>query len=239
MRSILLSVPLVFVMGVVLNAQSPSWLGVSIDDGSDSGVRVDEVEADSPAAQAGLEAGDLILEFDGMRVVGVRQFTRVVRETPAGRTVTVRILRGEEERTLQLTTEAQPSFRDLRVAIPENFPDLRDLSERVRRSIPDIRMSMSVARAGVQVDGMTSELREFFGVDPDTGILVVSVDPDSPAETAGLLVGDVIISIDGEEIDSPSDFSRPGFRNRDSVALTVMRDRSEVELTLDPVDSDN
>ena len=235
MRSTLLSIPLMFVVTVVANAQS-SWLGLSVNDGSDSGVRVVEVEAGSPGADAGLEAGDLILEFDGMRVVGARQFTRVVRETPVGRLVTVRILRGSNEHTLRLTTRAQSGFRGFPDFVPGT---LGDLAGRVRRAFPDIQISMSVSNMGIQIDGMTSELREFFGVDPEIGVLVVSVEPESGASSAGVRVGDVIITVDGRDIASPSDFGRRAFRNRDSVALTLVRDRSELEVTLDLTPSDN
>ena len=67
MRRILLVVPLILVVGVVAGAQSPSWLGLSISDGADTGVRVEDVVNDSPAAEGGMEVGDLIVEFDGRR----------------------------------------------------------------------------------------------------------------------------------------------------------------------------
>ena len=84
-----------------------------------------------------------------------------------------------------------------------------------------------------------SELREFFGVDPKIGVLIVSVKPESPASAAGVRVGDVIIIMDGEDVASPTDFGRRAFGTRDSVALTVVRDRSEVAVTLDLTPSDN
>ena len=74
-----------------------SRLGVSIRDVEESdsktakaagaGVIVEEVATDSPAEKAGIRKGDVIVEFDGERVRSVRQLTRLVQETPAGRTV--------------------------------------------------------------------------------------------------------------------------------------------------------
>ena len=75
---------------------SGSQIGVSIRDVEDDdakaaklpapgGVVIEEVSEDSPAARAGMKKGDIVVEFDGERVRGVRQFTRLVQET-TGRT---------------------------------------------------------------------------------------------------------------------------------------------------------
>ena len=77
-----------------------SQLGVMVSDldpstspGAGAGVEVDEVTSDSAAEKAGLKAGDVVVEFDGERVRSARQFTRLVQETPDGRTVKIAILR--------------------------------------------------------------------------------------------------------------------------------------------------
>ena len=52
-----------------------------------AGVVIEDVEAESPAQKAGFKAGDIVVEFDGERVRSTRQFTRLVQETAAGRSV--------------------------------------------------------------------------------------------------------------------------------------------------------
>src|SRR5262245_25591788 len=56
---------------------------------SRTGVLIESVETGGPAEKAGMKAGDAITEFDGERVRSVRQFSRLVQETPSGRTVAV------------------------------------------------------------------------------------------------------------------------------------------------------
>src|SRR5262249_43541349 len=71
----------------VAAAQGAGWIGVTIDDQPDRGVIVRQVAADSPAAKAGVKTGDVLLEFNKQDITGVLQFTRLVHETPSGRTV--------------------------------------------------------------------------------------------------------------------------------------------------------
>ena len=60
-------------------------------------------------------------------------------------------------------------------------------------------------RIGVQVQSMTPELREFFSVDPEWGVLVSRVDPDSPAAKSGVLAGDVIVAVGDKPVAGPRD----------------------------------
>ena len=69
-----------------------------------AGVLIEEVSEDSPAATAGLKKGDVVVEFDGERVRSVRQFTRLVSETPAGRQVPASVLRDGQRVAVNLTT---------------------------------------------------------------------------------------------------------------------------------------
>ena len=75
-----------------------SQVGVSVrdvgtDDKAQNGVVVEEVATESPAEKAGIKKGDVITEFDGERVRSVRQFTRLVQETPAGRKAQTVVMR--------------------------------------------------------------------------------------------------------------------------------------------------
>ena len=67
-------------------AQESGWIGVSIEDQKDRGAIIRRVEPNSPADKAGLKEGDVIIEFNRQEVMGVQQLTRLVRETPVGRT---------------------------------------------------------------------------------------------------------------------------------------------------------
>src|SRR5690349_3920589 len=84
-----------------------SQLGVMVSDvdAKSSGVRIDEVNADSPAEKAGIKAGDVIVEFDGEKVRSARQFTRLVQETPEGRSVSIGLLRDGKKQTVNATPE--------------------------------------------------------------------------------------------------------------------------------------
>ena len=92
-------------MAIPAFAQDSGWIGVSIAEQSDRGVLVRSVEANSPAERAGLKANDVILQFNKQDVVGVMQLTRLVNETPVGRTVDVVIRRDSREQTLKVTSE--------------------------------------------------------------------------------------------------------------------------------------
>src|SRR6185295_20347464 len=78
-------------------------IGVRIADEMSTGVVIEEVEPESPAEKAGLKRADVIVEFDGERVRGTRQFGRLVQETPPGRTVKATIMRDGQKKEVQIT----------------------------------------------------------------------------------------------------------------------------------------
>src|SRR4029453_4870210 len=85
-------------------------LGVMVSDvdpkAASGGVKIDEVNENSPAEKAGIKAGDIVGDYDGERVRSARQFTRLVQETPEGRSVTIGIMRDGKKQTLNATPEA-------------------------------------------------------------------------------------------------------------------------------------
>src|SRR5262249_5139923 len=155
------------------------WIGVSIEDQQDRGAVVRRVEPNSPADKAGLREGDVILEFNKEAVVGVQQLTRLGRETPVGRTVDVKVRRDNREEILKVTTERQSGFAFPQGQFRFTTPDLRVFTDRIVRDLPKIQMSTVFVQSGIRVEDLTDQLRDFFGVFSNNGVLVASVDSGS------------------------------------------------------------
>ena len=90
---------------------------------------------------------------------------------------------------------------------------------------------MSISQYGIRV----AQLREFFGVKADEGVLVASVAADSAAARAGLKAGEVITAVDGKRVSTPQDFIRQMRSAGPSVTLTIIRDKQEREMKLEGV----
>jgi serine protease Do len=200
-----------------------------------AGVVVEEVRRDSPAARAGLRAGDLIVEFDGERVRSARQFARLVQETPPGRTVKGIAVRGGQKVAFEVTPEAGSGpailgYRGYGEALAERLGQLR--ADLARSGVGDfeIEVRMRPGRLGVSVVGLTAQLAAYFGV--KDGVLVTSVEADSPAARAGVKAGDVITALDGTPIRDADDLRRRVARLESGAefALAVVRDRKELVL---------
>src|SRR3990167_705785 len=96
-------------LGVQVSDVDPSTsLGAGAN--GDAGVKVDEVNDDSPADKAGLKAGDVVVEFDGERVRSARHFGRLVAETPPGRSTRAVVVRDGARVTLEVAPEAPRPF---------------------------------------------------------------------------------------------------------------------------------
>ena len=214
-----------------------------------SGVVVDEVTEDGPAAKAGIRKGDVIVEFDGERVRGVRQFQRMVQETPAGRSVQAALLRDGQRTTVTLSPRERDGltiFRDgthlwgdnLSRILPAPMPPRPPATPRPpttpRPSAPpDFESFVWMAGGstiGVVTSDLSDQLGEYFGT--KAGVLVTTVNPDSPADKAGVKAGDVITSFNGNEVDSPSELRRRIQRLDEGAEFTlnVMRDKKALTL---------
>ncbi len=229
-----------------------SYLGVRVRDVEDDagsiaaeeGAVVTEVIDSTPAAAAGIEAGDVIVEFDGERIRGARQLTRVVRETPAGRSVAAIVFRDGARVGVNVTPgeRPRPDWRAnlRRIEIPE--PDEDEARAFVWRGdsallegLPDIvdgaMMSLAGrARLGIRAESVDGQLAEYFGV--SAGVLVRHVQEDTVAAAAGLRAGDVITAIDGEAVEEFRALRRrvsaldPGM----SFHIAIVRDGAEMSL---------
>lgn len=119
----------------------------------------------------------------------------------------------------------------------EEFADM-DGMERMELDGPQTFLrhhgNMGGGFIGVRPIEMTPELRQHFGAPKDAGILVGSVEPDGPAAKAGLKVGDIVTSVDGDRIDSVLELVRTVRHKKDGekVTVEVLRDRAAKSLTI-------
>jgi serine protease Do len=211
-----------------------------------AGVVVTEVRSDSPAAEAGVKAGDVIVNFDGERIRSASHFARLVRETPEGRGVDMTVMRAGAEVALEVAPEAASGLRAFNLEPLEELEHL-DLSE-FRRGLRDFELEMPQrmiltapdrnfyrvivgghARLGVGVQDLSGQLAEYFGV--SEGVLVTSVDDDTPAQAAGLRAGDVITGIDGRTVENSNELRRRLNDASGEVTIAITRDRQEMTLT--------
>ena len=196
------------------------WLGVTIQNVSQAladsfgldrpeGALVAQVSSGSPAAKGGIESGDIILSFDGKPVPVSNSLPPLVGAVAPGESVKVELLRGGERRTLDITIE--PLDNGDQVAALQGG-DARDESSRL----------------GIVVAEVPADAREKLGI--ENGVVVSELDPEGPAAEAGVMVGDVIVSLNREKVesvygleklvkDAPSGKAMPILVQRDSAPM--------------------
>ena len=217
-----------------------SSIGVTVRDqtGDASGVVIDSVREGTPATRAGLQKGDIVVEFDGERTRSAQQFTRLVRETAPGRSVKMTITRDGSRRTIDITPETRDS------ATMQQFPQI---AGDVFRTLPrdfDFRFDPQGAwgesffgtprRLGVSIMPLSDQLATYFGV--KEGVLVSEVASGTPGASAGIQAGDVITAVNGRSVMSSADLVRE-VREADAgstIELRLTRNHKEqtVKVTL-------
>ena len=245
MRRTLVAIAML-VTAIPVLAQDAGWIGISIEDQKDRGAVVRSVEPNSPAEKAGLKSGDVILEYNHEQVIGVQQLTRLVRETPTGRTVDVKVQRDNREETLKVTTEAGSRrsgyfslsgpfgqiFAMPSPPVPPVPPEPPVFPAPRTRDFPRVEIRTIQVISGIRVEELTDQLRDFFGVLGNEGVLVTSVDSGSAADKAGLKAGDVIVAVDNRNVRTAAEFSRE-MRADSKPMLKIIRDKKERELRME------
>ena len=203
------------------------------------GAEITNVQRESPAGEAGLQRGDVVLEFNGETVVGVEHFVRLVRETPVGREAPIKVLRAGSEVNLTAKIGSRES------AAHSLFKFCNDSEEDCAEfQIPqfnfrsfdfDFPRPTFVTKnrgLGVEMEELGGQFAQYFGV--KEGVLVRSVDPGSAAGRAGLQAGDVVVSVAGKPVNKVKDV-RGSLRTAqgDKVAIEVMRNKAKRTLQLE------
>ncbi len=265
------------------------YLGVDIRDVNDDeivvlklkesrGAEITRVDHDGPAGKAGLRERDVILQMNGQMIEGEEQLRRMLRETPAGRSITLSLSRDGQQQTISImladraVVERQAWEQHLTVRDPgtnagplPGAPEARSGRNDPGRSDParsdpgphpgfgflrggDSQMPrafsgsmagsaalMSASGSGAMLETLGPQLAEFFGVAGGAGLLVRSVEPNSPAAVAGMKAGDVVVKVNQIAVANGGDWARLMHENKGkAVNLVVLRDKHEQTLTLTP-----
>jgi len=181
------------------------WLGVRIqqvtDDIAESlnikpvrGALVAGVDDKGPAKPAGIEAGDVIVKFDGKDIKEMRDLPKIVGDTPVGKDVPVVIVRKGKEET-----------KTVRLGRLEDTPQQASVK---RDAVPDDKSVVQKA-LGLNLASMNDELRKKYKIkDGVKGVVIVGVDANSAAAEKRLNAGDVIVKVTDEEVNEAADVQK-------------------------------
>ena len=242
-------------MVISLDGDSSSWLGVETREvnadkvkdlklPAERGVLIGKVMPDSPAAKAGLKENDVVTEINGQAIEGSVQFRRVIREIPAGRKIQLTVWRdghsqkieatlGKSEENIRTWTQAAPrSFAYAMPAMPE-IPDIPKFEWSEEGGVGVL--SMGRPRLGIEAEDLDGQLGSFFGAPNGEGILVRSVNSESPAEKGGIKAGDVITSVNGETIHGVGELREKlgSGKEAKSVKIGLLRNKAAMTLTVE------
>lgn len=223
------AIPMDVVMNVVDQIKSKGkvsrgWLGVQIQDvtrelaesfgmAKPQGALVAKVIPDSPAEKAGLQIGDVIVEFNGHVIETSGELPPMVGMTPIDQASEIKFIRQGDKKTIPITIGLLPAEEQL--AADTTAPKIK-----------------SNNRIGVTVANLNDEQREQLKLN-QSGVLVQQVTKGAGAE-AGLQRGDVILRIQNNVVDNVADFEKivKALPVGKSIALLVQRRGSPVFLAL-------
>jgi len=200
------------------------WLGIRAQDASPQLVSalganrgggevavVTDVAESGPAAEAGIKPGDVIVEYNGKALPNRQDFRSMIAETPPGQKATLKIFRDKLERVVALKIGEMPEEGDAGL-----LAEARD------------------AELGLRVQRITPETSRRLGLNSTKGVLVIEVQPSSPAGQVGIEPADVIREVNQRPVNNVKDFERSVRQGRrgDRILLLVQRGDNAVFFAL-------
>lgn len=207
----------------------------------DTGVLITKVIPDSPADEAGLEDGDIIFSFDGKEVEDPAELSRIVGSKKPHDKVKVIFYRDGKkiETTVELRKKPwkvnEIDWEDIGKCARDIAVRAGKMGRYASRYVKDIFIFRG--RLGIEVHDLNSVLARYFKLSTPKGVLVLDVVEGSPADKAGIKPGDVILSLNGEEVEDIDDLTDKlgdmEFRKGDIVELKVMREGRKKSIKLE------
>jgi len=171
------------------------WLGIAVQNltkefaeaynvDSETGVIVGDVFPDSAAAKAGLRRGDVIVEVNGNAVKDMQSFVNTVRSQAPGAQMKLRVVRDGKKVSITAKLDEIPEAEGGVASSPNEEKPRED----------------SLADVGIGVSPLTPELRRQYRIETRTGLVVTDVAADSPAQSAGIQEGDLLLEVNGKKV---------------------------------------
>jgi serine protease Do len=197
------------------------WLGLSIQDITPDmaenlklkdrqGVLVGQVFPGDPADKGGIKTGDIIIAIAGRPIQDSHELLRIVAALPVGKTVVVRIIRDGQEKNLEIITSERKDRQEV------------------------IAGGNLVDQMGMTLQEITPEMARNLGLHEKGGIVITKVNPDSPADEAGLKSSDIILNVNRIKILGMKDFTDELARSApaETIMLLIKRDDHTMFVTI-------
>lgn len=203
-------------MGVAIQELTPALAqSFQLPEGQQGGVLISEVHEDGPSAKAGLQRGDVILEYGGEAVKDVNHLRNIVARTKVGKKKDIKVLREGKETVLTLELGERPSDQALAKTGPveeEKAPAMAKLDN---------------VLSGMTVAPISGESRSEFNIPEQIkGVVVSKVESGSAVEAAGIQVGDVIQEVSRQSVKTIDDFEQIASKiAKDELAVLLVNRR--------------
>ena len=173
---------------------------------SSLGVLVEKIEPAGPAAKAGLQVGDVIVNYDGQVIDAPIQLAELVGLTPVGKTAILKVYRGKKAFFIHIVVDQRQINR------------------------VNWMRGAAILWRGMRLANLTAESRKHMKVDPDAiGVVVIDVAAGSPAERAHIEIGDVVDHIENKLVCEVAAFLQQVRGQKDAVRLQI-RNRGSVTI---------
>jgi serine protease Do len=199
-------------LGVNIQTITPDLaLALRVEDRN--GALVADVTSGSPAEDGGLRRGDIITGFDGQAVNDSHDLPALVAATPVDKQVTVTVRRDGKERQLSVKVGKLPS-------------------EQAKRGQA---VQPAKGRWGLQLHDLTPQMAHQFGLQADQGVVVVGVEPGSPAHESGIRQGDLIVEVNRHPVKSVEEVKEniDNTEDEDHLLLLVQRPNGKMYVPLE------
>lgn len=204
-------------MGVAIQELTPALAqSFQLPEGRQGGVLISEVHEDGPSAKAGLQRGDVILEYGGEAVKDVNHLRNIVARTKVGKKKEIKVLREGKETLLTLELGERPSDQ----ALAKTGPVEEEEKAPAMAKLDNVLSGMTVAP-------ISGESRSEFNIPEQIkGVVVSKVESGSAVEAAGIQVGDVIQEVSRQSVKTIDDFKQIASKiAKDELAVLLVNRR--------------
>jgi S1-C subfamily serine protease len=207
------------------------------------GAEIIMVDHDAPAGKCGLREHDVILQMNGQAIEGRDQVRKLLHDFAPGKPVQLIISRDGQQMTINAQMSSREEVEKLaweqHLAAPDSQSDGDSDVAQAGPALPRTSKGFlggvltAPAYTGAMLGNMTAQLADYFGVPHGAGVLVRSVEPNSPAALAGMHAGDVVVRAASRTVRNLADWARALKSSHDkSLPVVVLRDKKEQTLLL-------